>query len=303
LTVHAFVLWSGGTTLDTAKQALARIEAQPRRTASLGDGRLVSGGVKIYMDGAVTAHTAWVYDDWYNTPGNVDKGNVGYPSTKPEVYRDMVRMLHNAGVHVSTHAIGDRAIDWVVDTYDEVLKAKPTVGLRHGIIHASLPTDHAIEVMTRLEKQNDAAYPETNAPFLWWLGDNLVRSLGTDRVGRMMPFATYLQKGILWSGGSDYSVTPFPARYGVWASVARQTLTGQTPFGNRQSVDIKAALRSYTIWAAHQMFMENRTGSIEVGKDADIAVWNRDIYTVPTTELKDTQCQMTLFQGKVVYSR
>jgi hypothetical protein len=119
----------------------------------------------------------------------------------------------------------------------------------------------------------------------------------------MKPFATYVQKGILWSGGSDYSVTPFPARYGIWASVARQTLSGATPFGTKQSVDIKAALRSYTIWAAHQMFMENRTGSIEVGKDADIAVWNRDIYTIPTSELKDIQCQMTLFQGKVVYSR
>src|SRR5262249_4654136 len=206
-------------------------------------------------------------------------------------------------VHVSTHAIGDQAIDWVVDTYDQVLKAKPTKDLRHGIIHASLPTDHAIDVMSRLQKQYSAAYPESNAPFLWWLGDNLVRSLGSARVSRMKPFATYIDKGIMWSGGSDYSVTPFPARYGIWASVARQTLAGAAPFGTKQSVDIKAALRSYTIWGAHQMFMENRTGSLETGKDADIAIWDRYIYTGPVVQIKDMNCEVRVFQGTGVYKR
>ena len=60
----------------------------------------------------------------------------------------------------STHAIGDRAIDWVVDTYEQALKAKPTRGLRHGIIHANMPTDHAIDVMARLQRDFDAGYPE-----------------------------------------------------------------------------------------------------------------------------------------------
>ncbi len=300
LNVHAFVLWTGGTTLDSAKQALARIQAQPKLPASLGDGRLVSGGVKIYMDGAVTAHTAWVYSDWFNGT-DVDRGNVGYPSTKPDVYRQLVGLLHNAGVHVSTHAIGDRAIDWVVDTYDQVLKARPTRGLRHGIIHASLPTDHAIDVMARLQKDYDSGYPEANAPFMWWLGDNLIRSLGPARVSRMKPFATFSEKGILWGGGSDYGVTPFPARYGIWASIARKTLSGASPFGAKESVGVKTALRSYTIWAAHQLFMENRTGSLETGKDADIAVWDRDIYTVPVDQIKDMKCELTVFQGKIVY--
>ena len=73
------------------------------------------------------------------------------------------------------------------------------------------------------------------------------------------------------------------------------------PFGIEQAVDIKIALRAYTIWSAHQMFMENRVGSIEVGKDADIAVWDRDLYTVPTDQLKDMKCELTLLQGRVVY--
>jgi hypothetical protein len=66
---------------------------------------------------------------------------------------------------------------------------------------------------------------------------------------------------------------------------------------------VKTALRSYTAWAAHQIFLENRVGSIEVGKDADIAVWDRNMYTVPPDQLKDLNCEMTLFRGNVVYKR
>jgi len=205
---------------------------------------------------------------------------------------------------VSTHAIGDHAIDWVVDTYAAVLAAKPTRGLRHGIIHGNLPTDHAIETMARLEREYDAGYPEAQAPFLWWIGDNYAGNLGPERAGRLKPFRTYLDRGIKWAGGSDYSVTPFPARYGLWASIARQTLNGTyggTPFGTKESIDIRTALRSYTIWAAHQMFLDDRVGSIEAGKDADIAVWDRDMYTIPTDQLKDLRCELTLLAGRVVY--
>ncbi len=113
-----------------------------------------------------------------------------------------------------------------------------------------------------------------------------------------------MQRGIHWAGGSDYNVTPFPARYGLWASVARKTLNatyGAQPFGTRESVDIKTALRAQTIWAAHQMFLDGRIGSIEAGKDADLAVWDQDMYTVPTDQLKDLKCVMTLLRGAVVY--
>ena len=58
-----------------------------------------------------------------------------------------------------------------------------------------------------------------------------------------------------------------------------------------------------TIWAARQMFLETKIGSIEPGKYADLAVWDRDLYRVPTSDLKDMQCQMTIFNGKVVYRR
>ena len=304
LTVRMFALWSGARRLEDNAQVLASVQAHPKAAASIGDGVLISGGVKMFMDGSGGARTAWMHEEWNRNFTDKDAGNVGYPATPPDAYRRIVADLHNAGVHVSTHAIGDRAIDWVVDTYDQVLAAKPTRGLRHGIIHANTPTDHAIDVMARLQKQYDAGYPESQAEFMWWIGDNYAANLGRPRVFRLKPFRTYTQKGIIWAGGSDYGVTPFPARYGLWSTVARKTLNGRfggTPFGTAESVDVRTALRSYTIWAAHQLFLDDRIGSIEVGKDADLAVWDRNLYTVPTDALKDLKCEMTLFRGAIVY--
>jgi predicted amidohydrolase YtcJ len=306
LTVRMFALWSGARAVERNADVLARLEANPRPPASLGDGLLFSGGVKMYMDGSGGARTAWMHEDWNKNHTEVDSGNKGYPVTPPDAYRTIVTTLHDRGYHVSTHAIGDHAIDWVVDTYDQALSRKPTRGLRHGIIHDNTPTDHAIEVMARLQREYDAGYPESQAEFAWWIGDNYAGNLGPVRGLRLNPFHTYTQKNIRWAGGSDYPVTPFPARYGLWASVARKTLHGTygaTPFGTAESVDIKTALRSYTIWAAHQIFLEDRIGSLEAGKDADIAVWNKNMYSVPTDELKDLVCDMTLLRGKVVYRR
>jgi hypothetical protein len=158
--------------------------------------------------------------------------------------------------------------------------------------------------MRVLQKKYDAGFPETQAEFIWWLGDNYALTLGPARLDRFDPLQQYLRQGVHWAGGSDYDVTPLPARFGLWASAARVTLNGShglTPFGTTQSVDIKTALRSYTTWAAHQLFLERETGSIEVGKSADIAVWDRDLTKVPTAGLRDMTCELTLFRGEIVY--
>lgn len=304
------VLWHAGSTMESARQALAEINSVPRLPATLGHDRLLSCGVKIYMDGSGGARTGWVYDDWLRnatTPdvGNSGAHNRGYPQTDPAVYREMVRLFHQNGVPIGTHAVGDRAMDWIVDTYALAEKEHPQPGLRHSIIHANLPTPHALEVMAQLQKNHDAGYPEMQAGFLWWIGDIYAASYGPKRGQRLEPFKTLHSRGILWSGGSDYPVTPVAARYGLWASAARQTAKGTyglNPFGMAEAVDIHTTLRSYTAWGARQMFLENKIGSLVAGRQADIAVWDRDLYSVPAGQLKDLKCLMTLLEGEVVYT-
>ncbi len=304
LTVHVCVLWNAGASVASAQQALKIIQALPRPPQSLGEGRLLSCGAKIYMDGSGAARTAWMYTEWRKNRTEIDHGNYGYPAEDPEVYRQMVRLLHRAGVNVGTHAVGERAIDWVVDTYAEVLHETPTRGLRHSVIHANLPTDHAIEVMAMLQSRYDAGIPEMQPPFIWWIGDNYAANLAPNLLGRLEPLKTMLSRGVQWTGGSDFDVTPVAARYGLWSAVERETLNGTYgphPFGTSDAVDVHAALRAYTAAAARQLFLEDKIGSLEPGKEADIAVWDRNFYSVPPAELKEAKCEMTLFDGKVVY--
>ncbi len=299
------VLWHAGSTLASAQHALEEIRSVPRLPNSLGEGRLLSCGAKIYMDGSGGARTGWVYDDWLRNAVTPDTGNKGYPQTDPTEYQKMVRLFHNAGVSVGTHAVGDRAMDWVVDTYSDVERDNPRPGLRHSIIHANLPTPHALDMMAAMQKKYDAGYPELQAEFLWWIGDIYAASYGPERGKHLDPLKTLQQRGILWSGGSDYSVTPVAARYGLWASVARQTAKGTyglQPFGTEESIDAKTALRSYTAWSARQMFMEDKIGTLEPGKRADIAVWDRDLTAIPTAQIKEIKCLMTLINGEVVYT-
>ena len=304
LNLRVFALWSGGRSIDATERVIDRIESFTKPYRSTGDDHLISGGVKLYLDGSGGARTAWLYDEWNRDFEDIDRGNFGYPVVDAEMLREQVRMYHDAGIHVSVHAIGDRAIDWTVESYWNALEANPTHGLRHGIIHANIPTDHALDLIAEMQRNHDAAYPEPQATFMWWIGDTYAGNFGPERALRLNPFRTYLDRGIRWGGGSDYPVTPFAARYGLWASVARETLLGvygDRPYGMDESVDVRTSLRSFTVGAAYQMFLEEKLGTIEEGKFADLAVWDRDPYSVETAALKDLECSMTIFNGSVVF--
>jgi len=304
LSVRIFALWRSPDTLEQAAALVRQISpfTHPQKRTE-GD-RLISGGIKLFADGSGGARTAWVWQDWNRDRSGIDEGNRGYPALDPTVLRDLFMFYHDAGLHVGVHAIGDRTIDWMVASMTLALIRNPQQGLRHSIIHANIPTDLAMNTMAALQQNFDAGYPEPSPGFTWWIGDTYAGNFGVARSHRLNPFHSFQQRGMIWASGSDYSVTPFPARYGIWASVARRPLLGvygADAFGTEESVDVHAALRSYTIWAAHQMFLDQQTGSIEPGKYADLAVWDRNPYTVATGELKDLQCRMTLLEGEVVY--
>jgi predicted amidohydrolase YtcJ len=304
LSVRVFALWRSPGSLDEAQQLIERIAPFTRPAESTGNDRLISGGVKLFADGSGGARTAWVWQDWNKNRTGIDEGNRGYPAIDAVILRDLIMLYHDAGLHVGVHAVGDRAIDWTVAAMTLALIRNPRHGMRHSIIHSNIPTDLALDTMAALQQNFDAGYPEPQANFTWWIGDTYAGNFGIERSHRLNPFRSYLDRGMQWGGGSDFFVTPFPARYGIWASIARQPLLGvygHDAFGSDQSVNVKVALRSFTIWAAHQMFMEDRIGSIEVGKYADIAIWDTDLYSARPDAIKNMECQMTLLEGEIVY--
>jgi predicted amidohydrolase YtcJ len=306
LDANVCVLFSTGESMDEARETLRWIRVAREDVAALPHTSLRVCGAKIFMDGSGAAPTAWMYQEWNRNRTEVAGGNRGYPQIDPAIFRQQVHLFVDADVGIGVHAIGDRAIDWVVDSFAEALAKHPRKGLRLSIIHANTPTDHAIGVMAELQKRYDSGIPESQAGFTWWIGDIYAANLGPERSLRLNPFHSYLQQGVIWAGGSDSPVTPIEARYGLWASIARETLKGtfgKTPFGIQEAVDIHAALRSYTAWAARQISADKDAGSLEVGKSADIAVWDRNPYTIPTAALKDMVCDVTIFRGRIVFRR
>lgn len=299
-------LWFTPRTLDEAHALVERIKPISRPGADPHDDHVFSIGIKLALDGSGGARTAWMHEEWNKDYVHTDHGNRGYPTIDLGLAGALVRMYHDAGLHMGIHSIGDKAIDWTVNAYEALLKEKPVHGMRHSIIHSNVPTDAAIAKMAELQRRYDAGYPELQAPFMWWIGDTYVGNLGPMRSLRLKPLKTLQDHGVKWAGGSDYPVVPFEPRYGLWASVAREPLLGvygKNPAGTANSVTINTALRSYTDWASRQIFMEKKIGTIEPGKYADLAVWDKDVYAVPTAELKDMKCSMTIFNGKVVHER
>ena len=304
LTVRIATLWRVPDTMSEARDLLERIAPITMPTEQ-GDGDLVvSAGVKIYIDGSGTARTAWMHDDWSVDYTETDEGNTGLTYLETDVLFDQIRLFHEAGIHIGTHAIGDRAIDFTMDSYARVLDDSPIQGLRHSIIHSNLPTEHAMNLMVNLQRQYDAGIPEVQPAFLWWIGDTYVANFGVDRSLRVLPLRTFAERGIRWAGSSDYDVSPYAPRHAFWAASARQTMLGtygENPWGTDESVPIHDTLSAYTASAARQLFLEDKVGVIEVGKRADIVAWDRDLYAIPVDELKEARPVLTLMNGDAVY--
>ena len=304
LTVRVFTLWGRPNSMEEAEELLEHIAPFTDPVNDTGDDHLISGGVKIYIDGSGTARTAWMHDDWNVNFSEFDDGNTGLTYLEPEVLMQQIRLFHNAGIHMGIHSIGDRAIDFTMDAYDTVLKEDPISGLRHSIIHSNLPTEHALDLMVKLQTEFDTGYPEIQPAFLWWIGDAYAGNFGPERSKRVLPMKTFLERGIRWGGSSDYDVSPYAPGYALWAAADRETMNatyGNNHWGKDESIGVMDSIRAYTRWSARQVFLEDKIGSIEAGKYADIVVWDRDPLAVPTGELKELKAVLTLMNGNAVH--
>ncbi|MBT6209670.1 MAG: amidohydrolase family protein, partial [Woeseia sp.] len=121
---------------------------------------------------------------------------------------------------------------------------------------------------------------------------------------RVLPLRTFEERGIRWAGSSDYDVSPFAPAIALWAASARQTMLGthgDSPWGGDESVGVHDTLRAYTSVAARQVFLEDKIGSIEVGKLADLVVWDRDLLATPIDELREAAPTLTIMNGEIVF--
>jgi len=302
LTVRTAMLWSSPDTLEGSRALIDRVGPRIHPYAK-DDDMLWVQGIKMFMDGAQDSDSHWSWREHYVDFKDISPGNYGYPVIDPNLYRAQVKLYHDAGLHVETHAIGDRAIDWVLESYKLAEEANPIYGLRHGIIHCDVPTDWALKTMPKMQRKYDAGLVYTNPDFMWWT-EVIASTMGPELSLREMPYKTYEKLGIRYGFGTDWPVDPPDPKYSIWSALTRDTLMqmyGSHPFGLRERINIHQALRAQTRTNAYLLFMEDDIGSIEVGKYADIAVWDKDWYKATTDEIFNIKCEMTMLGGKTVY--
>jgi predicted amidohydrolase YtcJ len=285
LTARVYALYGFVRTVKQAKETIEKI-------TTYGDDMFKIGGIKLSLDGGVVPRTGYFYEPYVGEPNNY-----GRTKWEKDDLVEAVHLLHDAGFQTCTHTIGDKAIDWVLDAIENAMKINPRPDPRHQIIHIYYPTPEAIDRVKRL-----GVMANVQTTFIYFEGDTYVKNLGEERGECVKPLRSFVSKGIPVANSQDYPSGPMPARIGLWAAVARETFGGKVVCPEER-LTVKEALRTYTIWAAKHLFMEDKIGSLETGKYADLVVWDKDLYSVPTRDLKDLVVEMTILNGEVVYER
>jgi predicted amidohydrolase YtcJ len=137
-------------------------------------------------------------------------------------------------------------------------------------------------------------------PFLTNLGESFVTSLGEERAARIMPLRTYLDSGVPLALGSDAPVTTYDPFVGIYSAVTRKTVYGRV-LGEDERISRQEALRLYTSASAWVTFEDTQKGSLAPGKLADVAVLDRDLFSVDDEQIKELHSVLTLVGGRVVH--
>ena len=219
------------------------------------------------------------------------------PTWDPTTYKQAVRMIHNQGLQVCTHCIGDAAADLVLEAYEGAMNANPRSDPRHRLEHAVLTTSQATRKMADL-----GTILSTNPAFIYLFGGGWESLYGTERMSRIMVTREWLDAGLHVTIGSDAPSTPFyQPQYTLAGAISRLTY-GETVLGPDQALSFDEALRAHTIEAAYAAHEEDVKGSLEAGKFADIAVWAVDPATTPVSELPEQGAMyMTFVGGRLVF--
>jgi predicted amidohydrolase YtcJ len=255
-----------------------------------GDTHLNLGPIKIFTDGGMAAKTIALYQPVKNEPQNF-----GLLIWKAEDLEKTQQQLVDMGWQLATHAIGDRAIDQVLDSYAKIIKLHPGRDLRLRVIHCGIATP---AIQKRLKELN--VLVDSNPPFPYWIG-SWFENFGPERVRWSYPAKSYFDNGIIASGGSDVPVTPISPWWGIWALVVRREMKSGQVTAPDERINIRQALQMYTANGAYAGFEEKIKGSLEVGKLADFVVIDRNLLEAPPEELKDVKVLATFVGGEAVF--
>lgn len=255
---------------------------------AFGSDLLRLGAMKFYADGSLIGGTA-AFEEPYGERGEIS----GSLYHAPEALRAMIVAAHVDGWQVGVHAQGDRAIGIVLDAFEAAVQAQPREH-RHRLEHAGYPTAEQIERIARL-----GAVTVNQPRYLHDSGDEFLTRLG-DRAHGLQPLRTELEAGVKVVLSSDSDVASYRPLDVITSALARRTLNG-APIGVDQALTLEESLYAYTIDAAFALWLEDRLGSLERGKCADVAVIDGDLEAAPVQDLASLEIWKTFLGGRAAY--
>ena len=268
-------------------------------------GRFAATTVKIMQDGVIENFTAAVLEPYLDAEGRLTD-NRGKSFVEAEELKAAVTRLDAEGFQVHIHAIGERAVREALDAFESARAANGSNDHRHHIAHIQVvhPDD-----VPRFRELGVVA----NAQPLWAVNEGqmlhlTIPFLGPERSSWQYPFASLVRSGAVLAMGSDWSVSSANPLWEMHVAVNRTAPdayeygggTGE-PFLPHERIDLATALAGFTINSAYVNHLDDLTGSIEVGKRADLAVLDRDVFANPVEEIADASVVLTFVDGERVF--
>lgn len=257
---------------------------------------LRSSAAKIFADGVIESGTAALLE-----PYLLRKGDRGHANLEAPAFDSLAIALDKAGFQIHIHAIGDRAIRWSLDALEAARKANGPRDARPMIAHLELidPTD-----IPRFRRLGVIADFQP----LWAFDDEYISKLTVPQLGParsrwLYPIGSVVRSGAMVVGGSDWSVSSLNPLDAMQVAITRRPLdAGPGPaWIPEELVDLPTILAAYTINAAYALDQERETGSLELGKAADLVVLDHNLFEVAPDQLHTVKVVLTVMEGRVVY--
>ena len=294
MTVRANIVFAFPPEGYTRKEvADAAVEGAIRAAGynGFGDDYLKFTGFGFSFDSSAASGSCLMREPYTNTQGQTWKGLQMVPD---EGFRNAVWSCARAGLRVQVQCSGGAAIDKVLALYEEVNREIPIAGKRWTIEHCQFPSADNIQTCRRL-----GVIPSTAATFLAEYGVIYLKSFGAALANQAIPFKSWLDGGVDVAASTDGR--PFEPMFNFWNMLARRDTWTKTVIGPDQRLTRPQALRTYTMNSARMAFREDRVGSIEPGKFADLVVLSDDIMTIPEDRIPDAKALATLVGGRAVH--
>ncbi len=247
------------------------------------------GPIKIFADGGFTGPAAFTREPYLNQ-GDY-RGYLNMPAGDLEA---LINEVHDAGWQMGIHAIGDAAIELVVDYLASALERNPRANHRHYLNHFSMRPPEA--TMEKMAENNINITQQPN--FTYTLEGRYVANLDGWRLEHNNPIRSPMDHGITVAISSD--ILPIGPLVGIYAAVTRKGMSGRV-FGIDEAITVEEAIRGYTLTGAYINFDEDKKGSLESGKFADMIVLSEDILTIDPERIMDIEIEQTYLDGKLVY--